>query len=94
MKKVLIFVLLLALTVSLFAGCGKKAFLESEDAQKIALADLGIKEKDADSIHIHVGEMAQGPAYSVHVEYQGETHEYVILAATGEILSADIVDGH
>lgn len=93
MKKALIFILLLALTVSLFAGCGKD-FLEAEDAQKIALKDLGIKEKDADGIHVHVGEMAQGPAYSVHVEYQGETHEYVILAATGEILSADIVDGH
>lgn len=92
MKKVLIFVLLLALTVSLFAGCGKKAFLESEDAQKIALADLGIKEKDADSIHIHVGEMAQGPAYSVHVDYDGQTYEYVILAANGEILSVDTIE--
>lgn len=93
MKKALLFVLLLALTVSLFAGCGKD-FLEDKDAQKIALEDLGIKEKDADSIHIHVGEMAQGPAYSVHVEYQGQTYEYVILATTGEILSSAIVDGH
>lgn len=93
MKKVLIFLLLLALTVSLFVGCGKD-FLSDKDAQKIALEDLGIKEKDADSIHIHVGEMTEGPAYSVHVEYQGQTHEYVILAATGEILSSDIVDGH
>lgn len=93
MKRVLIFVLLLALTVSLFAGCGK-AFLSDKDAQKIALKDLGIKEKDADGIHIHVGQQTQGPVYSVHVEYQGETHEYVILATTGEILSANIVDGH
>lgn len=93
MKKILIFVLLLALTVSLFAGCGK-SFLSEQDAQKIALEDLGIKAKDADSIHIHVGQIAQGPSYSVHVEYQGETHEYVILATTGEIISSDIVDGH
>ena len=45
MKKILIFVLLLALTVSLFAGCGK-SFLSEQDAQKIALEDLGIKAKD------------------------------------------------
>lgn len=91
MKKVLIFVLLLALVMSLFAGCGKD-FLESEDAQKIALKDLGIKEADADSIHVHVGQMTQGPAYSIHIEYEGITHEYVILAATGEILSVGTVE--
>lgn len=93
MKKALIFILLLALTVSLFAGCGKD-FLEAEDAQKIALKDMGIKEKDAENIHIHVGEMAEGPSYSIHIDYQGQTHEYVILATTGEILSAGIVQGH
>ena len=91
MKKVLIFVLLLALVMSLFAGCGKK-FLESEDAQKVDLKDLGIKEADAQSIHVHVGQMAEGPAYSIHIEYEGVTHEYVILAATGEILSVGTVE--
>ena len=92
MKKVLIFILLMALTVSLLAGCGNKDFLEAEDAQKIALKDLGIKEKDADSIHIHVGEMAEGPSFSVHVEYDGQTYEYVILATSGEILSVGTVE--
>lgn len=92
MKKVFVFLLLLALTVNLFAGCGNKAFLESEDAQKIALDDLGIKEKDAESIHIHVGEMEEGPAFSVHIAYNGLTYEYVILAATGEILTVGTVE--
>lgn len=91
MKKVLIFVLLLALVVSLFAGCGKD-FLDAEDAQKIALKDLGIKEKDAESIHVHVGEMPEGPAYSIHIDYAGQTYEYVILAATGEILTVGTVE--
>ena len=91
MKKALIFILLLAMVVSLFAGCGKD-FLESEDAQKIALKDMGIKEADAESIHVHVGQMTQGPAYSIHINYEGQTYEYVILAATGEILSEGIVE--
>lgn len=93
MKKALIFILLLALTVSLFAGCGKD-FLDAEDAQKIALKDLGIKEKDAENIHIHVGEMTEGPSFSIHIDYQGQTYEYVILATTGEILSTGVVQGH
>ena len=94
MKKILVFVLLIALAVSLFAGCGNKAFIDTTDAQKIALKDLGIKEKDADAIHIHMGQMTEGPSYSIHVEYQGQTHEYVILATTGEILSVGLVDAH
>ena len=91
MKKALVLILLLALTVSLFAGCGK-AFLDAEDAQKIALEDMGIKEKDADNIHVHVGDMAQGPSFSIHIDYQGQTYEYVILATTGEILIVDTIE--
>lgn len=92
MKKTIILILLLALVVSLFAGCGEKKFLEAEDAQKIALEDLGIKEKDAESVHIHVGEVEEGPAFSVHIEYEGKTYEYVILAATGEIVTVGTVE--
>lgn len=93
MKKLLVFALVLAMVVSLFAGCGNK-FLDSEAAQKVALKDLGIKAAEADSIHVHGGEQAEGPVYSIHIEYQGQTYEYVILAATGEILSTGIVEGH
>ena len=93
MKRFVAIVLLLVLTAGLLAGCGKN-ILTAADAQKVALKDMGIKEKDADNIHIHTGQSAQGPAYSIHVEYQGQTHEYVILAATGEIVSNGIVEGH
>ena len=89
MKKLLVFILMLALVVSFFAGCGNKGFLEAADAQKIALEDLGIKEKDADNIHVHVGDAEEGPAYSIHIDYNGLTYEYVILAATGEIVLVD-----
>ena len=85
MKKMLVFMLLLALIVSLFAGCGN-GFLDANDAQKVALKDLGIKAKDAESIHVHIGEMPEGPSYSIHIDYEGLTYEYVILATTGEIL--------
>ena len=93
MKRLTAIVLLFVLALSLLAGCGSK-LLTSDDAQKVALKDLGIKEKDADSIHVHVGTAAEGPAYQIHVEYQGQTYEYMILAATGEILSTGTVQGH
>ena len=93
MKKLIAIILLLTLSVSLLAGCGKQ-FLDTEDAQKIALKDLGIKEKDADGIHTHGGESANGPVYSVHIDYNGQTYEYIIRAVDGQILSKDTVEGH
>ena len=93
MKKIIAIILLLALFVSLLAGCGSK-LLTSEDAQKVALKDLGIKEKDADNIHVHIGNTPEGPAYQIHIDYEGQTYEYMILAATGEILSTGTVQGH
>ena len=93
MKKVLAMILILILVVGIFAGCGKK-FLDTAAAEKVALKDLGIKAKDADSIHTHGGEGENGPVYSVHVEYNGQTYEYIIQAMDGTILSSGIVDGH
>lgn len=93
MKRIIVCVLLLALTVSLLAGCGK-GFISAEEAQKVALKDLGIKENQAEGIHVHGGEREEGLVYSIHIDYQGQTYEYVILADNGEILSTDIVEGH
>jgi uncharacterized membrane protein YkoI len=55
---------------------------------------MGIKAKDADSIHTHGSESENGPVYSVHVEYDGQTYEYIIQAIDGKILSSGIVEGH
>lgn len=93
MKKVLAMILVLVLVIGVFAGCGKK-FLNTADAEKVALQDLGIKAKDADSIHTHGGESDNGSVYSVHVEYNGQTYEYIIQASDGTILSSGIAEGH
>lgn len=93
MKKLIAVLLVLALSVSLLAACGQK-YITSEKAEKIALKEMGVTGDEVDATHIHVAETADGPAYSIHVEYNGQTHEYVILAATGEIVSSGIVHGH
>ena len=91
MKKIIAFVLLAAMLLSL-AACGKGDFLTAEQAQKVALKDLGIKASQAESIHTHVGADETGaPAYSIHITVDGEGYEYLIRAADGEILS--IVQG-
>jgi len=87
-KKIITFALLAALLLSLFAGCGKNDFLTAEQAQKVALKDLGIKASQAESIHTHVGSDENGaPAYSIHITVDGEGYEYLIRAADGEILA-------
>ena len=93
MKKVFATILVLILVTGVFTGCGKK-FLDTADAEKVALQDLGIKAKDADSIHTHGGQGENGPIYSVHVEYEGQTYEYIIQAIDGKILSSGTVEGH
>ncbi len=93
MKKVIAILILLALSVSLLAACGQK-FITTEKAEKIALKEMGLTGEAVEAVHTHVAETADGPAYSIHVEYEGQTYEYVILAATGEILSSGTVHGH
>ncbi len=93
MKKVFAMILVLIMVFGVLAGCGK-SFLNTADAEKVALQDMGIKAKDADSIHTHGSESENGPVYSVHVEYDGRTYEYIIQAIDGKILSSGIVEGH
>ena len=86
MKKRIIALLLLA--ALLLAGCGNdqdKSPVTQEKAQRIALQELGVEEKDA-HCHLHVTTYNDVPCYSVHVDVGGESHEVVIDAATGEVL--------
>lgn len=95
MKKRVISVLVLAaLLLTLLAACGNKGFITAEQAQKIALKDLGIRASQADDIHTHAGTLADGtPIYNIHVTVQGVDYEYVIQANGGEIISANIGSG-
>lgn len=93
MKKTIAVLLVLTLMVSLLAACGQK-YITSEKAEKIALKEMGVTGDEVDATHVHVAETADGPAYSIHVEYEGQTYEYVILAENGKILSSGTVHGH
>ena len=88
MKRILTIVLLVALALTLFAACDEKKPLPltAEDAQEIALKDLGISAKKASDIHTHPHMEGNTPCYNIHITYNGVEYEYLIAANTGYII--------
>ena len=86
MSKRIISVLAAAILVlGLLAGCEKSDTISAEKAQQIVLEDLGVSAEKA-QMHMHVGEYAGKPCYSIYVTVNGETLQYLIDSNTGEIL--------
>ncbi len=86
MKKFLAFVLVCILCVAFLAGCNNSKGITQDDAQKIAIEELGVDKKDVESVHIHGGTYGKLPCYNVHVTVDGHSHEVVVDAATGDVL--------
>lgn len=81
--------------MSLFAGCDSKSdVLTKEQAQKIALEEAGLTEKQATDIHTHIVTEKGIPCYSVHINAGNKEFSFVINAADGSILSSDNETGH
>ncbi len=96
-KKILIIaavaIVALIAVIAIFAGGGNDGGpLSTDDAKKVVLSDLGIKESKADSIHIHTTTVNDVPCYSVYVTFNGENWEYIIDGLTGEILEKEESD--
>ena len=59
------------------------------------LKDLGVSEKEVESIDLHVGQYDGKPCYSVYVTIDGEHLVYMIDCSDGTILSIEENDhGH
>ena len=92
----IVVVALIAL-IAIFAGSGSNdgGPLDTDDAKKVVLNDLGVKESKVDSLHIHTSEENGIPCYLIYVTYNGENLEYLINGLTGEILEKEKTDsGH
>ena len=90
-KKYLILILvaviiLTGVLVMAFAGDKENKPLSTEDAKKVVLSDLNVKESKVDSIHVHAVTENNIPCYSVYVSVGGKNWEYTIDGFTGEIL--------
>lgn len=99
-KKVLIIaavaIVALIAVIAIFVGGGNDGGpLDVNDAKKIVLNDLGVKESKVESPHIHTTEVDGIPCYLVYITYDGHNWEYVINGLTGEILEKEESDsGH
>ena len=86
-KRILALALLACLVLALLAACGKNdGVISAEKAQKIVLEHLGVASNQA-TMHIHTGDYEGRPCYSIYATVEGKTWEYLVDAATGEILS-------
>lgn len=93
-KTVVIIGIILVALVAIFAGGGNDdGPLDVNDAKKIVLNDLGVKESKVESPHIHTTEVDGIPCYLVYITYDGHNWEYVINGLTGEILEKEESDG-
>lgn len=90
-NRMLAILLLAALMLTLLAACGKEAskFLTAQEAQEIAMEAAGVSEKEVTDVHAHVGTLNDTPCFSIHLTVGDTEYEYIIDAATGEILGTN-----
>lgn len=88
-NRILALTVLAAMLLTLLCACGEKSsFLTAEEAQKIAVEASGFTDNQISAVHNHPTTSQDGkPCYSIHITVAGVNHEFVIDAATGEVLS-------
>lgn len=84
-KRMISLLLVAVLVLSLFAGCGSKS-LDPNDAKKLVLKDLGIREAETDSIDYHVTTVDGLACYLLYISAGDHHWQYTVVGATGEIL--------
>ena len=83
-KRIVSFLLVGLLALSLFAGCSSNKAVTPEQAQKLVLKDLGVK--TADSLDYHVTTIDGKVCYAIFVSVADHHWQYTVVGATGEIL--------
>lgn len=86
-KRIIAMALLAALVLTLFAACGKKNdVLTAEEAQKLAVASLGVSEDEVTDVHAHVTTVEGAPGFSIHITCGDEEYSVFVDAVTGEVV--------
>lgn len=92
-KRVISILLATVLVLGLFAGCGGNKALTPEQAQKLVLKDLGVKQ--ADSVDYHVTTVDGKVCYAIFVSVENHHWQYTVVGATGEIVDkVENAQGH
>lgn len=85
-KRILALLLVACLGMGILAACNTADVIDANKATQIALDDMGIKESEAEEIHVHITEYEGLASFSVYISYNGSQIEYIINGKTGEIL--------
>lgn len=85
-KRITSVLLLVCLMMALLAGCHSNKALTREDAEKIALEDMGLVSTQVQGLDTHVTTHDGEACCSVYVTVGTEQTEYLIHGKTGEIL--------
>ena len=94
-KRMISLLMIAVLVLGLLAACGKDGPLTVEDAKAVALQDLGLKERQVDSIDVHMTAIGDSVGYAVYISQGEENWEYIIDGISGEIVSkAETDQGH
>ena len=94
-KRIVSLLLVAVLAFGLLAGCNKGGALDAEDAKKVVLADMGLKERQVESIDVHVTPIGETMGYAVYVTAEGHHWVYLVDGLTGEIVQKTESDtGH
>lgn len=85
-KRIVALVILACLSLTLFAACGKKnTTITTEEAQKIALKEIGMTAEQVDDIHVHATQYEGVACYQMHIT-AGDDVFYVYIDQTGNVL--------
>ena len=94
-KRMVSLLVIVVMLASLLVACGNDGPLTTDDAKKVVLSDMGVKEKDVDSIDVHITTVDGVACYAVYVSIGDEHMEYLVNGRTGEILAKEEADhGH
>lgn len=86
--KLICAVLLVAVMISLLAGCGAKDQpLKEAEAYAVVYEHAGVQEADAQDPHLHVLAEQGVVTYNIHFSANGTDYDYTINSKTGEIIS-------
>ena len=86
-KRIIATLLLITLSVTLFAACGKKnTAISTEEAQKIALKELDMTADEVEDIHVHATQYNGVACYQMHIT-AGDNTYYVYIDQTGKVLA-------
>ena len=94
-KRIVSLLMIAVLVIGLLAACGKGGALDAEDAKKVVLTDMDLKERQVDSIDVHVTPIGEAMGYAVYVSVDGHHGVYLVDGLTGDILQKTETDsGH